>query len=383
MREEPLPVVVAGVHGFGRTHLATVDRLAAGGAVRLAGVCDSTPLSGPDLAALGGVDQDADLGALVRRTGAAVAVVATPIHTHLPLARAALAAGAHVLLEKPPTATMAEFAGLRAAVDASGRACQIGFQSLGSAAVDAVRALMADGAVGEVTGIGGACTWVRTSAYYARADWAGRRRLAGRDVVDGALTNPFAHAVATALAIAGADRVPAPDVELELFRAHAIESDDTSCLRLRAPDGTPVGIAATLCAPEARDPRLLVHGTRGRVTLYYTRDEVVLERPGRPPERRVHPRVNLLADLVGHVREGTPLRVPPEAVTGFMSVVEAVRRAPDPLPIPAAAQRVTTEDDGVHRVVDGVAEAVERAAAEVALFSEVGAVWAAPAEAAR
>ncbi|MFC3996313.1 Gfo/Idh/MocA family protein [Nocardiopsis sediminis] len=377
MSEEPLPVVVAGVHGHGRTHLANVRRLAAEGLVRLAGVCDSTPLPPEELRADGDVGQDADLGALLRRTPAAVTILATPIHTHLPLARTALEHGSHLLLEKPPTATLAEFRALSSAVETAGAACQIGFQSLGSTAVDAVRDLIASGAIGEVTGIGGACTWIRTSAYYDRAAWAGRRRLDGRDVVDGALTNPFAHAVATALAVAGADRTAADGIELELFHAHDIESDDTSCVRLRAPDSTPICIAATLCAPQHRLPRLIVHGRAGRITLFYTRDEVHLERPGVAPEITTHPRTDLLENLVAHLRDGVPLLVPAGRTEGFMSVLEAIRRAPAPRPIPAAEQTVTAEADGVHRVITGVEGLIEECAQRITLFSESGAAWAA------
>ena len=67
-------------------------------------------------------------------------------------------------MEKPPTATLAEFEELCTAVALSGLACQVGFQSLGSSAVAAVRSLIADGAIGAVRGIGGAGTWIRTSA---------------------------------------------------------------------------------------------------------------------------------------------------------------------------------------------------------------------------
>ncbi|KIH98842.1 oxidoreductase [Streptomonospora alba] len=378
MSESPVPVVLAGAHGHGRSHLRNIGGLAEEGLVRLAGVCDRTPLPESDLAAHPGAEQDTDLDALLRRTGAAVTILCTPIHTHLALARTALDAGSHLLLEKPPTATAAEFHALREAVAASGPACQIGFQSLGSGAIEAVRSLIADGAVGEVRGIGGAGTWVRTSHYYARAEWAGRRSLGGVDVVDGALTNPFAHAVATALAVAGAQREVADDIELELFHAHDIESDDTSCLRLHTPGGVPISIAVTLCAATSRPPRLVVHGDAGRITLFYTLDEVRLERPGAEPRTSVHPRTDLLRNLVDHVRGDAPLLVPPEETAGFMAVLDAVRRAPDPVPIPAGMQRVTSADDGVHRVVDGVDDLVALSAERVALFSELAAPWAVP-----
>ena len=44
-----------------------------------------------------------------------IVAIATPIHTHLALGREALAAGANVLLEKPPTATLEEYRELVAA----------------------------------------------------------------------------------------------------------------------------------------------------------------------------------------------------------------------------------------------------------------------------
>lgn len=379
---EPVPVVLVGVHGHGRSHLRNLRRLGDAGLVRLVGVCDRRPVPDSLLDGLDGVRHSPDLAELLKTTGAAVTILVTPIHTHLPLARVALGHGSHLLLEKPPTASLAEFDDLCEAVAASGLACQVGFQSLGSAAVAAVRALIADGAIGAVRGIGGAGTWVRTSAYYERAAWAGRRRMNGRDVVDGALTNPFAHAVATALAVAGADREVSGPVELELFHAHDIESDDTSCLRLRAPDGTPISVAVTLCAAEHRPPHLVVHGETGRIVFEYTLDRVTLHRDGADPVTTEHPRTDLLENLVAHIGRDEPLLVPPAATRGFMTVLDAVRRAPDPTAIPESAQRVSVEAEGTRRVVPGVDALVHRSAEHVALFSEIGVPWAPAAKAA-
>jgi predicted dehydrogenase len=175
-----------------------------------------------------------------------------------------------VLLEKPPTPTLAGFERLLEGLSQHGRVCQVGFQSLGSHAVSAVRALMAEGAVGRIVGIGAAGAWQRDVSYYARAPWAGRRSLGGVPVVDGALTNPFAHAAATALALDGdSGEEGLQDVGVELFRANPIEADDTSALRLVTARGTKVTVAVTLCADRVVEPYLVVHGTRGRITLHY------------------------------------------------------------------------------------------------------------------
>ncbi|MGH3992410.1 MAG: Gfo/Idh/MocA family protein, partial [Pseudonocardiaceae bacterium] len=162
-------VVLAGAHGHGRWHLQNLRRLASTGTARLVGICDLRPLDEPLRELAGEVPVSADLSRVIADTGAEVTIICTPIHTHVDLTLTAMRAGSHVLLEKPPAPTLEEYRRLVAGVDASGLACQIAFQSLGSEAVPRVRALIEAGAVGEVRGIGGACAWVRDASYYGRA----------------------------------------------------------------------------------------------------------------------------------------------------------------------------------------------------------------------
>ncbi|MGW6535745.1 Gfo/Idh/MocA family protein [Streptomyces sp. NPDC055051] len=375
----PLPVVLAGARGHGRSHLLNIHRLERLGLVRLAGVCELRPLDAAELDGLGAPAQSDDFEALLAATGAKLAVLSTPIQTHTDMALAAARHGADLLLEKPPAPSYAEFQRMADGVAAAGAACQIGFQSLGSHAIPAVRALIAQGAIGEVRGVGAAGAWVRDTAYFRRAPWAGRRRLDGRDVVDGALTNPLAHAVATALALAGTTRAEdVTGVETELFHAHAIESDDTSAVRVTTAAGLPVTVAATLCAERTGEPYVVVHGTRGRITFWYREDRVLLQRAGHGPEETVHGRSDLLENLVAHVTDGTPLLVPPAETGAFMRVVEAVRTAPDPLPLPAAHWRAEAGASAERRVVAGVEALVDASAEQLRLYSELGAPWAAP-----
>ncbi|WP_377272369.1 Gfo/Idh/MocA family protein [Peterkaempfera sp. SMS 1(5)a] len=370
----PTSVVLIGAHGHGRQHLANLRRLTRAGRVRLAGVCDLAPLPVEALQDLGTPVQSADLGDLLATTGPSVVIVCTPIHTHLDLALTAARHGCDLLLEKPPAATLADHQRLADGIRQTGRACQIGFQSLGSHAVPAVRRLVADGAIGEVRGIGAAGAWVRDAAYYARAGWAGRRTLDdGTPVLDGVLTNPLAHAVATALHLDGSPySEDVARIELELHRARAIEADDTSCLRVHTARGTTVTVAATLCAEQPSEPYLMVHGDRGRITFWYKQDTVLLQRRGHGPLEILYDRTDLLENLLDHRDHGADLLVPPAAAGSFMRVAEAVRTAPDPAPLPAAAVH---ERDGGRLVVDGVDTLLERSAEQLALFSELGAGW--------
>ncbi|MGX7826604.1 Gfo/Idh/MocA family protein [Actinokineospora sp. 24-640] len=372
-RTSTVDVVVVGVHGYGRSHLRGVRRLAeAGEGVRLAAVCDPRPPDAAVRAEIGDVPAYADLAEVPAGPGPRVTIISTPIHTHADLALSALASGSHVLLEKPPAPSLAEFERLTAGVRASGLACQIGFQSLGSAAVPAVRGLIADGAIGAVRGIGAAGTWQRDHSYFTRSSWAGRRVLGGRDVVDGALTNPFAHAVATALAIDGSTaRGQIHDIAVELLRANDIEADDTSALRVRTARGTVITVAVTLCAEQVRSPHVIVHGTAGTITLHYKEGLVRLRTPDLDVTS-THPETDLLADLL--VRVGNPdhgILVPPEHTGAFMEVLEAVRLAPDPRPLDARHVRAVGSGPERRLVVDGVDEAVLRSAQELALFSEL------------
>ncbi|MER8223426.1 Gfo/Idh/MocA family oxidoreductase [Streptomyces sp. NPDC094143] len=375
----PVPVVLAGARGHGRWHLANIRRLQHKGLVRLAGVCELTPLTAEELGDLGAPEQSADFGALLDSTGAGIAIVCTPIPTHTDLALTAAERGVHLLLEKPPAPSFAEFRRMADGVAAAGVACQIGFQSLGSHALPAVRALIADGAIGTLVGLGGAGAWVRDEDYFRRAPWAGKRRMNGVDVIDGALTNPLAHAVATALALGGSTR--AEDVlaiETELLRANAIESDDTSCVRITTAQGHPVTVAATLCAERADEPYVLVHGSSGRITFWYKQDRVLLQRAGHGPEEFEHGRTDLLENLVDHLTTGAGLLVPPDGTGAFMKVVEAIRTAPDPAPLPDTAwHRIPGER---RRVVPGIDGLVAAAADTLSLYSELGAPWAAAAE---
>ena len=84
---------------------------------------------------------DADLDAVV---------IATPVPTHYPLARRALAAGKHVLVEKPPAMRAAEMKELCAVAKEAGRILLPGHLLLYHPAVTKVKELVDSGELGEV-----------------------------------------------------------------------------------------------------------------------------------------------------------------------------------------------------------------------------------------
>jgi predicted dehydrogenase len=376
-------IAVVGIHGHGEKHVEHALDLARSRRAHLTAVVDPRE-PGPGHAAHGtDVAWFPTFGDLLSTPDddvrPDVVVLSTPIPTHLPLAKAAMEAGMDVLLEKPTTASLAEFTELVAVADRTGRLCQVGFQTFGSHAVPAVAELVARGEIGDLVGYGAVGTWVRDARYWARAPWAGRRRLDGRDVVDGVVTNPLAHAVATALRIGGATRSEdVAWVDTDLFRANPIEADDTSSVRVTSTDGTRYGFGLTLCAPERTYARILVIGTTGEIELFYERDRLVL-RSGRITMDKTYGRTPLLQDLLDVRASRDPERrllCDVRDTGAFMRVMEAVRTGPDPRPVADEHIDWLGEGDDRHPVVHDVEEWCEQVARRQQTFTELGAPWA-------
>ena len=73
----------------------------------------------------GVVDREAYKAALDAFEPGDVCIVFTPDDTHLPIVRAALARGLHVLVTKPPVKTLSEHREMAAAATAAGRLCAV------------------------------------------------------------------------------------------------------------------------------------------------------------------------------------------------------------------------------------------------------------------
>jgi predicted dehydrogenase len=327
-------VALIGAAGHGAWHLRAIEAL--GERARLVATCDVQP----------GYDYTDHRRMLAERRPEVV-VVCTPPHTHLPIALDVLGAGADLLLEKPPVLGLAEHRRLAAA--AAGRALQIGFQALGSPTLPRLAER-----VGEVTSASVAAAWWRPDSYWTRSSWAGRR---GRD---GALVNPFAHALMQALAITGLR--PPWTLSLDRYRTRpGIEVEDTATLRLTAPDGRSVFVAVTLCSGEFVPGDITVTGTLGTAEVGYAQDRldgVVL--PGR---------TGLLANLLDHRDHGAPLLVPLARTEPFTALAEAILADGEPVLLDPA--RLVPREDGVE--IPGAAGLVRRAAAAHEHFREIGA----------
>ena len=116
-----LRVGVVGAGHFGRFHAL---KLAANGRVSLAGICDVDLGRAARVGAEAGGAPAMAMAALLAACDAVV--IAAPAEAHFDIAGQALAAGKHVLIEKPIAATLAQADALASAAGAKGLVLQVG-----------------------------------------------------------------------------------------------------------------------------------------------------------------------------------------------------------------------------------------------------------------
>ncbi|MFC7278312.1 Gfo/Idh/MocA family protein [Paractinoplanes rhizophilus] len=365
-------VALIGANGHGRWHRRRIAEIERAGRVRLTGLADPRPIE-PDPLVRDRVLIFDDHRKLLAEISPDVVVICTPPHTHLPIALDAIAAGCDLLLEKPPVPSPAAHHTLAAALADARRACQVGFQALGSQAWLRFREALPG--LGRLDGITATASWQRDDVYYGRSPWAGRRSVNGRPVVDGALVNPLAHAVMQALAGAHAVGAGRPrQLVAERYRVRPIEVEDTAFARIGFDSGLTIVIAVTLAGEDFIAGEIAARGPGGRAVLEYPTDRLAL--PGDAAMRPVEGRTDLLTNLIDHRAHGAPLLVPLGSTADFTAVLAALT-APD-APLPHLLNDSAVVVEGPKRTIPGINDLLRKVISTMALPSEMGVPWAVP-----
>lgn len=369
-----------GVSGYGASHLANLSRLAKQQRVRLVSAADIVE---PDERARATLEK---LGAswfdggeaLLESTRPDIVVIAAPPYLHRPLVVKALEGGSHVLVEKPPAVTEADFEAMEAASRRAGRLVQVGFQTVGSGALDRLLELAGSLKVQTVQAAG---AWVRQARYYQRSPWAGRARFSDAPTGDGALCNPFAHAVMNALVVAceagSPGGVSAPrTIEVDRFAANDIEVDDTASLRVSLDNGRRVVVAVTLCASKRFSPFVDIRGEHGWARWAYESDRVEVGDHSDVTRVEQYPRINLLEDLLEVTAGKRPyLRCPLSRTRAFVAAAEKIIATP----VARVSAGAIRHGEGLDSwwEIPGIEDAIQRSAASGRLLSELDLSWAA------
>jgi predicted dehydrogenase len=205
--------------------------------------------------------------------GIDVVVVCTPTGLHGEVAIEALAAGAHVIVEKPAETTVARTDEIIAAQQRADRTVTVISQHRFDPSTERVLATIGSGGLGRVTSGIAAIDWWRSQDYYDSGDWRGTWALDG----GGALMNQGVHTLDLLIAALGR---PVEVVARTAVLAHErIEVEDVAAALITFESGAIGVVHATTAAYPGLSARLHLHGDRGSAVidddaLTYLRREV-------------------------------------------------------------------------------------------------------------
>ncbi len=171
MAEVRLAVVGAGV--VGKRHIETIRSTAS---AELVAIVD--PFPGAETTAdEAGVPYYVDVRAMLRDSKPDGVIVATPTEHHLASCLAALESGAHVLVEKPISATLSEAEAIVAKSEQTGRHVLVGHHRRYYPQVHRAREIVRQGHLGRLVAVSGQWGLRKHEGYY-EPDWR-KRRAAG------------------------------------------------------------------------------------------------------------------------------------------------------------------------------------------------------------
>jgi predicted dehydrogenase len=260
-----LAVAIVGAGVIGQIHAAAVQRHPG---LRLAAVVDPDAAARRKLAeAVTGElpAQFETLEAALAAGGVDLVVICTPTGLHADAAEAALAAGTHVLVEKPLDASLPKARRLAAtAADAARRGVlsTVVSQHRFDPASGAVARAVADGRLGRVTSAVASVAWWRSQDYYDSASWRGTWALDG----GGALMNQGVHTVDLLVWLLG--RPVEVYAHTGLLAHDRIEVEDVAVATVRFASGALAVLHATTAAYPGLAVRLQVHGSAGSAVLH-------------------------------------------------------------------------------------------------------------------
>ncbi len=257
MTVRKIALVGAGV--IGRHHGLVISQLP--GRVELAAVVDVEIDRARSLAAERGGIAYASLTEALAGAQVDVVVVCTPTGRHGEVAVEALAAGRHVIIEKPAEITVARTDEIIAAQRKAGTVVTVISQHRFDPATETTLAAIERGELGRLSSGIASIDWWRGQSYYDSGDWRGTWQLDG----GGALMNQGVHTVDLLVAALGRP------VEVFAYTgtlAHErIEVEDVATGVVRFASGALGVLHATTAAYPGLSARLQVHGDRGSAVI--------------------------------------------------------------------------------------------------------------------
>ena len=192
-----------------------------------------------------------------------IVTICTPSGAHLDPAMAAIAAGKHVIVEKPLEITSARIDRMTAAAAGQGVTVAAILNRRFHPAMDAFKQAADDGRFGRLTSASAYVKWFRDQAYYDSAEWRGTWALDG----GGALMNQAIHTIDALLHLAGPVR--SLQAHTACMAHERIEVEDSAVALLEFENGAHGVIEGSTCAwsRTGHPSRVQLAGTEGSVFL--------------------------------------------------------------------------------------------------------------------
>lgn len=326
---------IVGVGSIAHTHALAIQALAASHNVKLVGVLGRSEASTQQFADKHGIPfWSTDAAAFFARPDIDVVCVVTPSGAHLEPTLAAIAAGKHLVIEKPLEISVARVdAMLKAAADAGVKLAGI-FQARLAAGSQTVKRALDAGRFGRLSLCSAYVKWHRSDAYYQ--GWKGTLALDG----GGAVINQAIHAVDLLQWFAG---MPAEVFAFKTRCVHQkIEAEDTACAAFRFRHGALGTLEATTAAWPGWARRIELCGEFGSVALEDEKivrwefrdqqpgDDTMIAAAGSASSGASSPEVAFaghqaqIADLVEALRSGAPLMVDGPQARNSVEIVCAI-----------------------------------------------------------
>ena len=201
-----------------------------------------------------------DVDGVIADASIQAVLVLTPPNTHLEVAGRCLAAGKHVLVEKPLEVSARRGRELVDAAQRSGRTLGVVLQHRIRPGAVRLRQALAAGELGEIVSASMRVAWWRPQSYY---DEPGRGTLA-RDG-GGVLLTQAIHTLDLFRSLVGVSRVVAAQASTTAL--HRMETEDHAAALIRLGNGAPGEIMATTAAYPGEPERIDIIGTHGGASL--------------------------------------------------------------------------------------------------------------------
>ena len=219
-------ICIVGYGSIGPTHAAAIEKLKS---ARLYAICEIDPERRAACAQKYSAVEYSDFDEMLKDEKIDSVHICTPHYLHFEMARKALAAGKEVVCEKPVTMTEEEFDAL-CEIDVDGKVCVV-FQNRFNPSIEAFKALVESGELGEIRTAKAIVTWSRGASYYAHDEWRGKWASEG----GGVLINQSIHTLDYFGYFVG--EIKSVRAQMVNFAIPEIEVEDTFSASLRLAGG--------------------------------------------------------------------------------------------------------------------------------------------------